>query len=194
MTDHVRAGELKGFEDKRWNWQIGGMEVELKFDSDSSLKSPFLKGLDEDTIRYIEPACFFSLAKSINLILFLNGSDFKIEEVQEKSYFPRPVPSETQAAWSIHQSPVSSTNPSSGSAHVFLPVPKSKPCWEMAAAVPEPPVKTEPPLLSAPTPVALGLLIKYEGMSWSPTPDPAPVLHEHVPVGGELMGGASDPS
>ncbi|ROL44051.1 hypothetical protein DPX16_6496, partial [Anabarilius grahami] len=94
---------------------------------DAPLKACFLKCLDEDTIFCIEPACFFSLVESINLILFLNGSDFKIEEVQGKSYYPRPVPSETHVAWSVHQSPVSSTYPSSGSSHLVLPDLKPNP-------------------------------------------------------------------
>ncbi|ROI16625.1 hypothetical protein DPX16_22602 [Anabarilius grahami] len=86
-------------------------------------------GLDEDMIRYSEPACLFSLVESINLILFLNGSDFEIEEVQERTCLPRPVPSEKHVAWSV-----SSTYPSSGSAHVVLPDPKPKPPKKMAAA------------------------------------------------------------
>ncbi|ROL49801.1 hypothetical protein DPX16_13466 [Anabarilius grahami] len=105
---------------------------------DAPLNACFLKGLDDDTIRYSEPACFFSLVKSINLILFLNGSDFEIEEVQEKSYLPRPVPSETQATWPVRQPPVSSTYPSSGSSHVVLLDLKPKPPMKMAAAAPEP--------------------------------------------------------
>ncbi|ROL52190.1 hypothetical protein DPX16_6067 [Anabarilius grahami] len=186
---------------------------------DAPLNAFFLMGLDEDTIRYIEPACSFSLVESINLILFLNGSDFEIEEVQEKTCLPRPVPSEKYAAWSVHPQPVSSTYPSSGSAHFVLPVPKPKPPKKMAAAtskprhkmaatkpkpprkmaaaVPEPQgkmadaapgpqckmatAKPEPSLLSVPTPVPLGLLVEYKGMSGSPTPDPAPVVHEPAP-------------
>ncbi|ROL41149.1 hypothetical protein DPX16_2649 [Anabarilius grahami] len=99
---------------------------------DAPLNACFLKGLDEDMIRYSEPACFFSLVESINLILFLNVSDFEIEEVQERTCFPRPVPS----AWSVHPQPVSSTYPSSGSAHVVLPIPKAKPPKRRATAKP----------------------------------------------------------
>ncbi|ROL54788.1 hypothetical protein DPX16_23772 [Anabarilius grahami] len=123
---------------------------------DAPLNACFLKGLDEDMIRYSEPACFFSLVESINLILFLNGSDFEIEEVQERTCFLRPVPSEKHAAWSVHQPPVSSTYPSSGYSPVVLPDPKPKPPRRratarprrpkrMAAASPEPPVKLTVP-------------------------------------------------
>ncbi|ROL47650.1 hypothetical protein DPX16_13365 [Anabarilius grahami] len=117
---------------------------------DALLNACFLMGLDEDTIRYSEPAGFFSLVESINLILFLNGSDFEIEEVQEKTCLPRPVPSEKHAAWSVHPQPVSSTYPSSGSSHSVLPVPKPKrpmkmvpePLNKVATAKHKPPKKT----------------------------------------------------
>ncbi|XP_051753394.1 nematocyst expressed protein 3-like [Ctenopharyngodon idella] len=106
---------------------------------DAPLNACFLKGLDEDTICYIEPACSFSLVESINLILFLNGSDFEIEEVLENTYPPRPAPSETHAAWSVHLPPVSSTYPSSGSSHLVVPIPK--PTKKTAAAKTKPPKK-----------------------------------------------------
>ncbi|ROL53302.1 hypothetical protein DPX16_23819 [Anabarilius grahami] len=84
---------------------------------DASLNVCFLMGLDEDTIRYIEPACYFSLVESVNLILYLNGSNFEVEEVKEKKYPPCPAPSETHVAWSAHLPPVPSTYPSSDSVH-----------------------------------------------------------------------------
>ncbi|ROJ94857.1 hypothetical protein DPX16_8061 [Anabarilius grahami] len=81
---------------------------------DAILNTCFLRGLDEDTIQYIEPECLFSLVESINLILFLNDSKFEVEEVQKRSYFSRPAPSETQVAWPAHQPAISSTCHSSG--------------------------------------------------------------------------------
>ncbi|ROL46217.1 hypothetical protein DPX16_6251 [Anabarilius grahami] len=94
---------------------------------DAPLNSCFLAGIDEDTIRFSKPACFFSLVENINLILFLNGSDFEIEEVQKESCSPRPVPSETQAAWPVRQPPVSPTYSSSGYSPGVLPDQKPKP-------------------------------------------------------------------
>ncbi|ROL46978.1 hypothetical protein DPX16_20630 [Anabarilius grahami] len=146
---------------------------------DALLNACFLMGLDEDMIRYIEPACSFSLVESINLILFLNGSDFEIEEVHKKSYLPRPVPSEKQVAWSVHQPPVSSTYPSSGYSPVVLPDPKPKPPrgrttarprWpkRMTAASPEPPA-AQPEH----SPREAEWLIDF----WT-----EPVLHEQAPV------------
>ncbi|ROL46523.1 hypothetical protein DPX16_21707 [Anabarilius grahami] len=117
---------------------------------DAILNTCFLRGLDEDTVRYIEPECIFSLVESINLILFLNGSEFEVEEVQMKSYSPRPVLSEIQAAWPVHQPPISSTYRSSGHSLVVLSDPKppkrrasTKPRRpkKTAAASPESPVK-----------------------------------------------------
>ncbi|ROL40947.1 hypothetical protein DPX16_11397 [Anabarilius grahami] len=81
---------------------------------DACLNVCFLAGLDEDTIRFKELACYFSLVEAINLILFLNCSDFVIEEVLDKSCDPRPVSQETQVAWPVRQSPLSSACHSSG--------------------------------------------------------------------------------
>jgi len=94
---------------------------------DALLNSCFLRGLDEDTIRYFEPECLFSLVESINLILFLNGSEFEIEEVHKESYSPRPALSETQAAWPVHQPPNSSTYRSSGHSLIAQPDPNPQP-------------------------------------------------------------------
>lgn len=51
---------------------------------DNSISVSFRMGLDGDTIGYSDPACYFSLVESINLILYLNGSNFEVEDVQEK--------------------------------------------------------------------------------------------------------------
>jgi len=45
---------------------------------DAALIVCFRVGLDRDTIRYSEHACYyFPLVESINLILYLNGSNFE---------------------------------------------------------------------------------------------------------------------
>jgi len=157
------------------------------------LNSCFLRSLDKDTIRDFEPECLFFLVESINLILFLNGSEFEIEEVQNRLYSPRPAPSETQVAWPVHQPPNSSTYRSSGHSVLVLSDPQPKPPKKkrssqrsrrpqrMGAFSPELPTKpaSEPEM---PTPVPEGLLIEYEGMSWTPSPDPSPAFHEPAPA------------
>ncbi|ROL53894.1 hypothetical protein DPX16_9594 [Anabarilius grahami] len=65
--------------------------------SDARLNALFLDGLDVDTIRVDEPEDSFSLSETINLILYLNGSDFFVDEVQDMCP-SRPVPPETQVA------------------------------------------------------------------------------------------------
>ncbi|ROK35658.1 hypothetical protein DPX16_17401 [Anabarilius grahami] len=89
---------------------------------DASLNACFLMGLDEDTIRYREPACEFSLVESINLVLYLNCSNVEVEEVKVKRYPPHPVPSETNKALPAHLTPVPFTYRSSGPVHSWLPV------------------------------------------------------------------------
>ncbi|XP_051739323.1 uncharacterized protein LOC127506679 [Ctenopharyngodon idella] len=80
--------------------------------SDASLNTLFLDGLDESTIRFDEPDNYVSLNETINLILYLNGSEFVVEEVPDIPCFSRPVPPETRVAWPVRQSPSSSTYPS----------------------------------------------------------------------------------
>ncbi|ROI98715.1 hypothetical protein DPX16_12757 [Anabarilius grahami] len=81
--------------------------------SDARLIALFLDGLDESTSRFDEPDDYFSLSDTINLILYLNGSKFVVEEVQDFKCSSRPVPPETRAAWPVRQPPSSSTCPSS---------------------------------------------------------------------------------
>ncbi|ROK15699.1 hypothetical protein DPX16_10003 [Anabarilius grahami] len=189
---------------------------------DAPLNACFLAGLDEGKIRFSEPACFFPLVEAINLILFLNGSDFVIEEVQEESCSPRPVPTEIQAAWSVRQSPVSSACSSSGHPPDVLPDPHPKPASERSTARPKRPKKKkkaaeqfqspafsasvqsqspafstsepEPSLLVTPPPVPVGLLIEYEGMDWTPFPDPAPAFAEPAPAFHEPTPGFHEPA
>ncbi|ROJ62534.1 hypothetical protein DPX16_21520 [Anabarilius grahami] len=142
----------------------------------------FLDGLDESTIRFDEPDDYVSIPDTINLILYLNGSKFVVEEVQDSKCSSRPVPPETRAAWPVRQPPSSSTYPSSELFTCILPdsIPsesgrskrrkrkKSKPS----------PVSAEPSAISAepspvsaePSPVPIGILVVYEGMDWTPLP------------------------
>ncbi|ROL10881.1 hypothetical protein DPX16_0042 [Anabarilius grahami] len=81
--------------------------------SDACLIALFLDGLDENTIRFDEPDDYVSLNDTINLILYLNGSKFLVEEVQDFKCPSRPVLPETRAAWPVCQAPSSSAYPSS---------------------------------------------------------------------------------
>ncbi|ROL46863.1 hypothetical protein DPX16_20515 [Anabarilius grahami] len=189
--------------------------------SDACLNTLFLEGLDESTIRFDEPDDYVSLNDTINLILYLNGSDFVVEEVLDVTCISRPVPPETRAAWPVRQSPSSSTYPSSELFPCVLPdsqpsvgsgrskrrkrkkakrpkfpefstsvQPKSP---EFSASVqsksPEfsASVQPKPPEFPAsePAPVPVGLLIVYEGMSWTPFPDPSPAFNVPTPAAAE---------
>ncbi|ROL47112.1 hypothetical protein DPX16_18910 [Anabarilius grahami] len=110
--------------------------------SDACLNTLFLEGLDECTIRFDEPDDYDSLNDTVNLILYLNGSKFVVEEVPEIMCMSRPVPPETGAAWPVRRSPSSSTYPFSELFPCVLLDPhrrKKKPaCLEPAPALSEP--------------------------------------------------------
>ncbi|ROL48790.1 hypothetical protein DPX16_23440 [Anabarilius grahami] len=163
---------------------------------DAPLNGCFLMGLDKDMIRYSQPACFFSLVESLNLIIFLNGSEFKIEEIQKIADHPLPVPSEKHAAWSVQQPPVSSTYPSSGYSPVVLPGSKSNPSKKRATARPRRPKRMavaslEPQIKSAvqpePSPKEAEWLIDF----WAGPA--APAFHE-PPKEAELLGTLPEPA
>ncbi|RXN08228.1 vegetative cell wall gp1-like isoform X4 [Labeo rohita] len=62
---------------------------------EASLSAVFVLGLDDETIRCDLPASSFSLIELINLILYLNGSDFEVEVLSPiQSHLP--VPSQKQ--------------------------------------------------------------------------------------------------
>lgn len=77
---------------------------------DAALNVCFCMGLDADMISYYEPACYFSLVQSINLILYLNSSYFEVEEIQtdHSSYS---LSSETHAAAPAQLTPMPSSYP-----------------------------------------------------------------------------------
>lgn len=61
----------------------------------SALGACFQLGLDDKTIRCNLPMCNFPLIEMVNLVLYLNGSDFKVEEIKENLKSPHPAPSGT---------------------------------------------------------------------------------------------------
>ncbi|ROL48573.1 hypothetical protein DPX16_12189 [Anabarilius grahami] len=156
--------------------------------SDARLIALFLDGLDENTIRFDEPDDYFSLKDAINLILYLNGSNFLVDEVQDVKCSSCPVLPETRVAWPVGQPPSSSAclsselfscvtvdpHTSAGSRRrrrrkrkTSEPSPVST---ESSPDSTEPsPVSTEPsPNSAEPTPVPVGLLVVFEGMDWTP--------------------------
>ncbi|RXN13938.1 reverse transcriptase [Labeo rohita] len=66
-------------------------------------------GLDENTIRCSFPVCDFSLTELINLILYLNGSNFEGEEEKKNECQSYPVPSKSHVTLPAHPMPRSST-------------------------------------------------------------------------------------
>ncbi|KAL0182517.1 hypothetical protein M9458_021892, partial [Cirrhinus mrigala] len=60
---------------------------------DAALGFCFQMGLDEDTIRCDLPVCNYPLIELINVVLYLNGSDFEVEECHRSN---RPTPSEAR--------------------------------------------------------------------------------------------------
>ncbi|ROL55255.1 hypothetical protein DPX16_2867 [Anabarilius grahami] len=131
--------------------------------------------LDEETIRYFEPECLFSLVESINLIFFLNGSEFEIEEVQKESYSPLSALSETQVAWPVHQPPISFTYHSSGHSPMALPDLQPRPFKKRSNASRKRHKKT---VAASPEP-------SFKLANEQPKPvfhEPAPVFHKPAPV------------
>ncbi|KAL0173004.1 hypothetical protein M9458_033315, partial [Cirrhinus mrigala] len=60
---------------------------------DAALGFMFQMGLDEDMIRCDLPVCNYPLIELINVALYLNGSDFEVEECRMSN---RPTPSEAR--------------------------------------------------------------------------------------------------
>ncbi|KAI2644449.1 Transposable element Tc1 transposase [Labeo rohita] len=75
----------------------------------------FLLGLDKDTIRCDLPVRDYPLIDLINIILYLNCSNFKIEQIENASQMHRPAPSEARHIAPAHPKPRTSTYRSSGS-------------------------------------------------------------------------------
>ncbi|ROL52167.1 hypothetical protein DPX16_6044 [Anabarilius grahami] len=127
--------------------------------------------------KYVEE---FAELSSKSLILFLNGSEFEVEEVQKRSYSPRPAPTETQVAWPVHQPLISSTYHSSGHSPMASSDLQPKPSKKRSNVSRR--RHKKPAAASPKPPVPVGMLIEYEGMSWTPSPDPAPAVHEPAPA------------
>ncbi|KAL0179752.1 hypothetical protein M9458_025194 [Cirrhinus mrigala] len=98
-------------EDKLWGLQQAGRRLELYVEEflelanqlswhDAALGACFQLGLDHETIRCDFPVCDYPLIELINLVLYLNGSNF--EEIKEDSKSRCPAPSETRHVVPAH--------------------------------------------------------------------------------------------
>ncbi|KAL0168329.1 hypothetical protein M9458_036551 [Cirrhinus mrigala] len=121
-------------EDALWCLRQGGRMLEryveefLKLANqlswhDTALGACFHLGLDRETICCDLPVCDYPLIEQINLILYLNGSNFEVEEMKEDKSLSRcPAPSGIRRVVSAHSSPRTPTYRTNGSD--CLPNPK----------------------------------------------------------------------
>ncbi|KAL0149565.1 hypothetical protein M9458_055092 [Cirrhinus mrigala] len=72
---------------------------------DAALGACFLLGLDDEMIRCVLPVCNYPLIELINLILYLNCSDFEVEEIEDKFQSQHPAPSEAHCVAPAHPTP-----------------------------------------------------------------------------------------
>ncbi len=110
----------------------------------AALGACFQLGLDDETIRCDLPVGDFPLIELINLILFLNGSDFEVEEIPESRH---PAPAGMRRVSPAHPTPRAPTYLSNGSYR--LPNSKNPPFLRSSSILLslEPPsaVKSGPP-------------------------------------------------
>ncbi len=120
-------------EDALWDLRQGGRRLERYVEDflelsnwvswhNAALGACFQLGLDDEIIRCDLPISDFPLIELINLVLFLNGSDFDVEEVWESPKSRRPAPAGTHHVSPAHPTPKTSTYCTNGSDH--LPNPK----------------------------------------------------------------------
>ncbi len=109
-------------EDALWDLRQGGRRLERYVEDflelsnwvswhNAALGACFQLGLDDEIIRCDLPISDFPLIKLINLVLFLNGSDFDVEEVWESPKSRRPAPAGTHHVSPAHPTPRTSTTP-----------------------------------------------------------------------------------
>ncbi|KAL0162266.1 hypothetical protein M9458_041662 [Cirrhinus mrigala] len=118
---------------------------------DAALGACFQLGLDNKTIHCDLPVCEYPLIELINLILYLKGSNFEVEEIREDYKSRHPEPSGTRRIMPAHSSPGTPTCRTNGSDR--LPSPKYPHILQGSICVlsPEPPAEPPPP---EPTPAA----------------------------------------
>ncbi|KAL0173905.1 hypothetical protein M9458_029873, partial [Cirrhinus mrigala] len=125
---------------------------------DAALGACFQLGVDHETIPCDLPVCEYPLIELINLVLYLKGSNFEVEEIKEDYKSRHPAPSGTRHVTPAHSSLGTPTCRTNGSDH--LPSPKH-PCILQSSndvSNPEPPpvALTRPPaILESSPPAAL---------------------------------------
>ncbi len=111
-------------EDKLWGLRQAGRKLERYVEDfielvhqlswpDAALVACFQLGLDSETIHCELPVYEFPLVELINLILFLNRSNFVVE-VKEEFQSRCPVPSETRHVPPAHHTPGTPTYRANG--------------------------------------------------------------------------------
>ncbi|KAI2645530.1 Cell surface antigen I/II [Labeo rohita] len=145
-------------EEALWGLRQGGWRLEqyveefLKLANqlswhDAALGACFQLGLDNETIHCDLPVCEYPLIELINLVLYLNGSNFEVEEIKEDSKSRRPAPSGTRHIMPVHASPGTPTYRTNGSDR--LPNPKHPHILQSSISFlsPEPPAvaRSNPP-------------------------------------------------
>ncbi|KAL0198936.1 hypothetical protein M9458_007476, partial [Cirrhinus mrigala] len=113
---------------------------------DAALGACFLMGLDEDIIRCDLPACDYSLIELVNVVFYLNGSDFEVEKIYQSR---RPTPSEPHRVVSANTMPGNPTCCADDSDR--LPRRKRTPLVQTSIHLPNP---ERPPAASSRTPPA----------------------------------------
>ncbi|XP_058639553.1 uncharacterized protein LOC131544989 [Onychostoma macrolepis] len=141
---------------------------------DAALGACFLMGLDDDTIRCDLPSSEFPLIELINLVLFLNGSEFEVHEVKDPCKSRRPAHSESRRIAPAHLMPRTPTYHANGSD--CRPDPKYPRVLHNTSLVLSssslPPPKRSMASPMTETQVPIGILVEYEGMSCPPVPTP----------------------
>ncbi|KAL0153347.1 hypothetical protein M9458_051343 [Cirrhinus mrigala] len=153
-------------EDALWCLRQGGRRLERYVEEflelanqlswhDAALGACFHLGLDRETIRCNLPVCDYPLIELINLILYLNGSNFEVEEMNEdKSRYP--APSGTCRVVSAHSSPRTPTYRTNGSDRLPSPNYPRNILSTTVVLGPEPPAaaRSRTPAAARPSPPA----------------------------------------
>ncbi|KAI2646373.1 Streptococcal surface protein A [Labeo rohita] len=170
-------------EEALWRLRQGGRELERYVEEfielshqvgwhEASLGAVFVLGLDDETIRCDLPTCSFPLIELINLILYLNGSDFEVEEVQSPIRSHLPVSSQTQRNAPACPKPRTSTYRVNGSNR--QPSPKSPVILQSSTAVLSPmrpassPRSNPPATAQSPVPQAAATPASARKMATTP--------------------------
>ncbi len=125
-------------EDKLWGLRQAGRKLERYVEDflelvnqlslpDAALGACFQLGLDSETIRCELPVCDYPLIELINLVLFLNNSNFEVEEMFQSR---RPAPSGARRVSLAHPTPGTPTYSTNGSDR--LPSPKHP--WKLQSS------------------------------------------------------------